>query len=173
MLKDAGGQNRIETFAAARGQTVDAAALHARKSALFQDALDAGLPLRDGIGETITAAMDAGMKIAFVTTTSRANVDQILKATDLTRDMFDLVMDASMVSASKPDPECYDFALNHLNLGLQDVVVIEDNPDGAKAAQAAGLLPYVTPGALHRIGDFDAGVVFLDAAHIPDQKQIA
>lgn len=167
-LATAGGQKRIESYAAERGETVDAAALHARKSELFQQKLDEGVPLRDGVGETLQSAKAAGLKIAFVTTTSRANVDQILYATGLPEHTFDLIMDASKVDTSKPDPECYLSALHSLDVQPGDVVAFEDNPDGVKAALAANLTVYATPGAMHDAAAFDPAVIVLDRMALPD-----
>jgi len=168
MLATSGGRKRIEAYAATRDESVDAQAIHARKSALFQEHLQSGVDLRAGVADTLQAARNQDMKIAFVTTTSRANVDQILRATKLPSDVFDVILDASMVGASKPDPQCYLIAMKGLDVIPQNVIVIEDNPDGARAAQAADLTPYVTPGALHDASDFDPAVVFLDHMQIPE-----
>ncbi len=163
MLGDAGGASRIARHAETRGEIVDADAIHARKSALFQHRLAHGIPLRPGVEETMKAARDKGWQLAFVTTTSRENVEAILKATGLKAEAFDLVTDAGQVERTKPDPQAYEIALSRLGLAAGDAVAVEDNPDGARAARAAGIDCIAFPGAMH-----DAGA-FLDARTVTDR----
>jgi len=70
MLSDAGGRDRIARYADERGEQVNADALHARKTALFQARLEQGVPLRPGIEDAMAAARDKSWQIAFVTTTA-------------------------------------------------------------------------------------------------------
>jgi beta-phosphoglucomutase-like phosphatase (HAD superfamily) len=82
LLQKPGGQARIERFAAERGETVDASALHRRKTVLFDTEIKEGsLDLREGVAEVVSFTRDAGTKLGFVTTTSRENVEATLAAT--------------------------------------------------------------------------------------------
>ncbi len=155
LLGRSGGRARIEAYAAERGEAVDADALHAAKSRHFQRALaDARLPLRRGVGDLLTAATERGMPVALATSTSAANVDGILRATGLARDAFASVVDRSMIAHAKPAPDAFLEALRLLGVPSGEAVAIEDNPDGARAALAAGVRCLVRPGEAHEATAF-------------------
>ncbi|KIT16432.1 HAD family hydrolase [Jannaschia aquimarina] len=139
MLTQAGGKDRIQRQADADGVEVDAEAVHQTKSDLFQSYLDDGKATsRPGIVDLITKARAAEIPVGLVTTTSPGNVAAILRAVGLTSGDFDLVLSRSDVSAPKPAPDCYHLASAMLAVAPEDCVAVEDNPDGAKAALAAG-----------------------------------
>ncbi|MGR3484879.1 MAG: HAD family hydrolase [Paracoccaceae bacterium] len=153
MLRRSGGKNRIEAFAAARGEAVDAAALHAAKVRRFEALVTPGsLPPRPGVTELIAEARKRGWKLGFATSTLRDQVDLVLRGLGDTvrRDDFDWVGDASQVDDSKPAPDIYFAAL--------DALAIEDTPPSAQAAMAAGLRTVALPGP--EVGDapFPEGV---------------
>lgn len=165
MLATSGGQKRIADFAAMRGETVDAAALHARKSALFQAALEQGdLSLRPGVAATIALTKDAGLSLGFVTSTERATVEIIARSvTKATSAAFDVLTWRSDERPGKPGPAVYDEALAQLKLQPSDVIAIEDNPDGVRAAKSVGLFTVGFPGENTLPGDVsDADQVVVD-----------
>ena len=92
LLARSGGADAHRAEAARRGETVDVAALHARKGALFRARLAEGVALRPGVAETLEQARRADWRSALVTTTSRDNVDAILAATGLPRAAFDVIV---------------------------------------------------------------------------------
>ena len=59
------------------------------------------------------------------------------------RHYFDVMIDGSMVSLGKPNPEVYQKCIEGLNLRPEECVVFEDAPSGLVAAKSAGA---------HRIG---------------------
>jgi HAD superfamily hydrolase (TIGR01509 family) len=142
MLESNGGRDRIAEYAQSVGESVDADAIHATKSAIFQELLasSANHP-RPGVVETVRAAHDAGMRVGFVTTTSKENVAALLEAVqaDLGAGELDVVVDASRVERTKPDPAAYTLALDELGLDAAQCLAIEDNAGGVRAAQAAGI----------------------------------
>lgn len=160
MLDANGGRDRVARYAAERGEEVDAAAVHATKSRLFQEALRRdGVAPRPGVVETVAAARADGRKVALVTTTSRANLDALdaglgdaLSLADL-----DLVLDADRVDAGKPDPAAYLLALEELGEQAGDCVAVEDNLGGVEAARAAGIAVVAFPNA--NTADHDFGDV--------------
>ena len=78
-LGKAGGEARIADEATARGEDVDAAAVHATKSRIFQEKLRTQAPApRPGVLDALRAAKSQGWKTGFVTTTSRDNVLALL-----------------------------------------------------------------------------------------------
>ncbi len=153
MLTASGGQDRVAHYAAARGETVDAATIHAAKSAHFQTMLcREPVTPRPGVAETLAASPRAGL----VTTTDPKNVAAVLDALgdSIEAGRFEFIIDRTHVAASKPDPEAYLLALTRLGLTADDVVAIEDNPPGAEAAREARLPVVAFPGAMHTDHDF-------------------
>lgn len=142
MLATSGGRDRIARYAESVGRDVDADAVHATKSSIFQSNLATTGPApRAGVVDAIRAAKDRGWKVGLVTTTSAANVAALLGALspDVRPEDFDVVVDASRVERPKPDAEAYAVALRSLDEAPADCVAIEDNADGVRAAVAAGL----------------------------------
>ncbi|SEQ28795.1 HAD family hydrolase [Microlunatus flavus] len=159
LLTGSGGRDRIAAYAAEHGTDVDAEAVHATKSALFQRSLaTADLALRPGVLETVREAKDAGLKVGFVTSTSADNVAALLSALgpELSADDFDVVTDSSTVSATKPDPAPYLTALSALGESPEACVAIEDNVDGVASARAAGVAVVAFPNGNTAEHDFSA-----------------
>ena len=155
LLHRAGGRDRIARYAQGRGESVDIAAIHALKSQIFQQSLTQGVPLRPGVAETLALAKARSWRLALATSTSAANVDAILAATGLSRAHFHVVLDASQGLPPKPAPDVFHAALTKMELARKNALAIEDNPDGFRAARAAGLVCVAFPGRLHENADFD------------------
>lgn len=66
------------------------------------------------------------------------NTRLILKQIGL-EDMFDEIVDGTMISKSKPDPEVFVKAMHTLGFKEDEVLVIEDAKAGIDAAKAAGI----------------------------------
>ena len=159
LLGSNGGRDRVASYASARGEDVDADAVHATKSLIYQEALrSTEVAPRAGVVDTFRAAKEQGLKVGLVTTTSADNVaalgaalaDQIDFAT------FDVVVDQSKVSQRKPDPEAYSYALAQLDADPSDSVAIEDNLGGVESAKAAGVPVVAFPNGntvTHDFGD--------------------
>lgn len=150
LLESSGGRQRITEQADRAGVDVDADAVHATKSELFQDSLRSEpLTPRPGVVETIEAATRSGVKLGLVTTTSPDNVDALLAglAPGLSREVFDVVVDSSTVDEAKPDPAAYRHALSVLGEEPGSCVAIEDNLGGVASATAAGLECIAFPNA--------------------------
>ncbi|MEO0647703.1 MAG: HAD-IA family hydrolase [Cyanobacteria bacterium J06650_10] len=142
LLSKSGGQKRIENYAQAQGQSVDAAAIHKTKSELFQTFMKEGkLQPRPGVTDIIEKAKSAGMDIAFVTTTSAQNVSSMLKALEnsLPTNSFNVVINGAVVPRGKPEKDAYCHILNQLGQKADSCIAIEDNVDGVKAAVAADI----------------------------------
>lgn len=155
MLRNSGGQARIEAQAQAEGIVVDAAAIHATKSSLFQEMLDAGrATARPGLRDTLERARKDGIGLAFVSTTSRENVDRLLAGIDVAPDTFDLVTSADDVAAGKPAPEVFHLAADRLGVSRADCTAVEDNVEGIRAAHDAGMTCIAWPNANTEGHDF-------------------
>ena len=150
LLKRSGGRARIERMAAERGEAVDAAALHARKSEIFQREMAKGIVPRPGIREVIAAAREAGVKLGFVTTTSDANVSVALAAAEgVTAEDFDFLGHAGLVETGKPAPDIYHLAMKTLGVSADEAIAVEDSAVSSQAAIDAGLRTIFFPGRYH------------------------
>jgi HAD superfamily hydrolase (TIGR01509 family) len=165
MLGSNGGAQRVADYAASRGADVDASAVHATKSAIFQELLATeGATPRPGVVATVQRAKQEGHRLGLVTTTSADNVTALLAAlaSDLDGDAFDLVVDSSSVREAKPDPASYRFALDELGESSGSAVAIEDNVGGVHAAVGAGIACIAFPNQNTAGADFGAAVETVD-----------
>jgi HAD superfamily hydrolase (TIGR01509 family) len=166
LLEESGGAKRIAAYAQARGEQVDAQAIHATKSELFRKSLAATpVPPRSGVVETIEAAGARGVKVGLVTTTSPENVAALVESLSpsIQRGDFAVIIDASQVDQPKPDGAAYLLALETLGERPDACIAIEDNLDGVTAAHAAGLDCLAFP------NENTTGHDFTDAQGVVDQ----
>jgi HAD superfamily hydrolase (TIGR01509 family) len=172
LLRDSGGARRIEAYARQRGEDVDAAAVHATKSEIFQRKLAEGdVEARPGVADTIVEAIGAGTKVALVTTTSPENVQALGKALlpDVDLQRFALIVDTTDVDEAKPAPDAYRHALEQLGESPATAVAIEDNVGGVQSAVAAGITTVAFPGennAGHDFGQAEREVQSLSFAEL-------
>ena len=105
-----------------------------------------GIPLRDGVRALFDDCTQAGVAMAIVTTTSRANLHALLAAHlgSGWPARFAVVVCGEDVARKKPDPQAYLLALGALGLAAHDTLAIEDAPAGVAAARAAGIPVVVT-----------------------------
>lgn len=165
MLATAGGVERIAAYARECGVEVDAPAIHATKSRLFQERLVAsGAESRPGAIDVIAAARAVGNPVALVTTTSRANVDALLGALAplVAVADFDVIITAEDVAEPKPHPAAYQEALARLGVDAADAVAVEDNVDGVAAATGAGVRCVAMPNENTGGHDFSAADTVVD-----------
>ena len=145
-------------------------ALHVAKNAIYARLVaEGGLPWRPGVRRLMTACGDAGIRLAIATTTSRGNVDALLKVAfgdDWTK-RFDAVACAEDAAAKKPDPLVYRVALDRLALEPSAVVAIEDSPNGLRAAMGAGIATVVTRSDFFRDASFEGAAATCDDLDSP------
>ncbi len=174
LLKDSGGKQRIDRFAQSQGETVDAEAIHANKSRIFQELLQRkSIQPRLGVAETIQQAKKEGAKVGLVTTTSRENIDNLIQALspEVSAEDFDAIIDSSQVNAKKPESDAYQLALEKLSIKANDAIAIEDNQDGLTAAQSAGIDSYAFGGDNTQDHDFEGAEDKLSSLDFNQLKQ--
>ncbi len=88
--------------------------------------------------ELLDDAAARGLRLAIVTTTSRANVAALLLHTlgCGAQGRFEAAVCGEDVAAKKPDPEAYALALRQLGLRPRQTLALEDSPAGADARVA-------------------------------------
>jgi HAD superfamily hydrolase (TIGR01509 family) len=121
--------------------------VHRLKNELYARIVAGGhLPLREGVRELLDDCDRARVRMGIVTTTSRSNVEVLLK-THLGEDWesnFATIVSAREAPNKKPDPQAYLLALDVLKLRPGEAVALEDAEAGVAAAQAAGVPVIVT-----------------------------
>ena len=116
--------------------------LHALKNRLYAQTVERGeLPLRPGVRTLLEACRAGDVRLALVTTTSRANAVALLRAHlgEPWAQWFSVTVCGEDVQHKKPDPEAYQLALRALDIAPLDAMAIEDSPAGAAAARAAAV----------------------------------
>ena len=167
LLEVTGGKERIAHYLREHEPDTELfaeqiAALHADKTARYaQRMASGGLALRHGIARLIREAEMAGIPLAIATTTSRPNVDALLRAT-LGRQPFRVIAAGDEVSAKKPSPEVYELALRRLGLPASRCIAFEDTLNGVKSAHGAGLRCVVTVSAYGGTGPFPGALTVVN-----------
>lgn len=79
----------------------------------------------------------SGYKLGLASNSVRGSVELMMKKSNLFS-YFDVVLSNEDVTKAKPHPEMYLRAAQMLGLDPASCLVVEDNPNGVKAAEAAG-----------------------------------
>jgi HAD superfamily hydrolase (TIGR01509 family) len=167
LLEVTGGKERIrhyiDAYAATPAlNTATIAALHADKTTRYAAMIEQGdIALRPGIAAILGAASGQGIRLAIATTTSRPNVDALLRAT-LQKNPFEVIAAGDEVRAKKPAPDIYTLALARLGLDARNCVAIEDTLNGLRSAQSAGLACIVTPSVYGGTGPFPGALKIVE-----------
>lgn len=95
-----------------------------------------GLDFMPGARELVEHLVGAGMPLALVSASPRLLVDSALAL--LPEGTFRTSISSQDVRVSKPDPESYLLAANHLGVDIQRCLVLEDSKTGIDAGLASG-----------------------------------
>jgi HAD superfamily hydrolase (TIGR01509 family) len=117
--------------------------------------------LLSGTKDLLLEANEAGLKLAIASSSDYDWVSGWTQQHEIFG-LFDAFATRYEVEKVKPDPALYFLALHKLGLEPQDAVAIEDSPNGAKAALAAGVACVVVPNSVTRHLTFPNGVVRLE-----------
>ena len=94
--------------------------------------------------ECLSYLKEKGYRLALASSTRQVVVEKQLKDTGL-YDYFEFLICGDMVTNSKPDPEIYATAVNHLGLEPSECAAVEDSLNGLRSAKAAGLVTIMVP----------------------------
>jgi HAD superfamily hydrolase (TIGR01509 family) len=109
----------------------------------MEDRLRQAPSLRPGVIELIKQLDAEGVPRALVSSSFRVIVDAALEG--LTPLTFDTVVAGDDVGRNKPHPEPYLKAATELGVDPADCVALEDSPNGAASASAAGCMVIAVP----------------------------
>jgi len=123
-----------------QGQTLTEAQVHAysqEKEALYRQLYHAHLAPTPGLSAFLQLAQAQPLPMAVATSAPTENVTFTLDGLQL-RNAFEAVIDSSMISKGKPDPEIYLKAAQALQVPPESCIVFEDAISGIQAGRAAG-----------------------------------
>jgi HAD superfamily hydrolase (TIGR01509 family) len=180
-LRIGGGKERIASvftpdFVASAGVSSDPddqaaliKRLHARKTELFTERVEAGLlPGRPGIHRIIADALAAGWTVAIASTSAEKSVRAVLRHA-VGEDSYVQchVFAGDIVAHKKPAPDIYLKVLEDLGLDATECVVVEDSGIGVEAAVGAGLTVLVTVSSYTADDDFAHATIVLPSLGDP------
>ncbi len=111
------------------------------------DAIVDSLPPRDGVLELVREAKGRKLGLGIATSSPRAWVVRHLGRLGLLDD-FGVIASYDETGRGKPDPASYQRALRLLGVEAGEAVAVEDSPNGALAAHAAGVPCLVVPNSV-------------------------
>jgi HAD superfamily hydrolase (TIGR01509 family) len=162
LLSVTGGKERILHYARAHRpgepppSPEQVAAIHAHKTRAYTAGVEAGaVTLRPGVARLIAEARRAGFRLAIATTTSRPNIEALLRRA-LPEVRFEAVVAGDEVPSKKPAPDVYEAVLREFGCGPACCAAVEDSANGVRSAYAAGIPVIATPG-VYTAGDDFAG----------------
>lgn len=178
LLSQPGGQERLlhylKRYRPDLGEHAQAAAadvhawvrtVHALKSRYFRRMVRRGaVPLRPGVARLMREARAAKLRIAIVTSASRATLKPLLRHSlgpELMKEI-ELFVCGEDVQHKKPAPELYLTALARMDLAARDCVAIEDSAMGLAAATAAGVATVITTNDYTSHEEFERALLVLD-----------
>lgn len=120
---------------------------YADSEALFEAAVEAGIPLRPGAMAILDHLDVAGIPAAVATSTLSPVAEERLERAGMLH-RFRTVVTRSDVVHAKPDPEAYLLAARRLGVDPARCIAVEDSPIGARAALTAGMATVMIPDLL-------------------------
>ncbi len=115
--------------------------IHDRKTRIYGELVASGrLGLRPGIARLVAEARAGGLRLAVASTTSRPNVEALLRMNFPAGDVpFDVIACGDEAARKKPAPDVFELALARLGVGAAEAIAFEDSVAGIRSALDAGL----------------------------------
>lgn len=112
--------------------------LATKKNSWFVEYIEAIKPeeIFPGVREMLQGLRQQGYKIALAS--SSKNAETVIRLLQIGH-LFDAIVDGTMITHTKPDPEIFLLAAKKLNVAPANCVVFEDAEAGVEAALAAGM----------------------------------
>ncbi len=95
------------------------------------------LTLNKSLLNFIAKYKESGCKTGIISTAQRHNITNVLNYFSITHH-FDIVVSGNEITAAKPDPSAYLYAMDKLNYKPTETLIFEDSKTGIEAAQKAG-----------------------------------
>lgn len=138
--------DRCDLLETCAGRPVEREEIHRVQRKREAELIDAQA-LLPGVGQFLEEAKQLDLKRAIASSSSREWVFRYLKRFDLV-ETFEVIRCADDVDQAKPAPDLYIAALEALALQADEVIALEDSPNGVTAAKRAGIFCVVVPNTL-------------------------
>ena len=157
LLQKSGGANRINEYGSKHNIFIDGKKIRDLKTKIFNEYLNKNnLKPRDGVIEVINFTKQKGLKLGFVSSTTKNNINSIFNALkkSINKKVFDFIGNNEMVLREKPYPDIYDYSLNYLKVEPSECFAIEDTEESLKSALKAKIRCIAFPGKYHTENKF-------------------
>lgn len=148
LTNDCIGRNRTDIvmqFKKKFGEDFDAQEFLTTGREIMQGWIDKdGLPLMKGTVEILKYLKENGYTVGVASSSSTKTVESHMKISGL-RDYFQVIIGGDQVTLSKPKPDIYLKACAAIQMPPDQVIAVEDSPNGIRAAYAAGMKPIMIP----------------------------
>ena len=158
LLNKSGGEERILRYAKQTKINVNSKNIIKLKTKIFNSYLKKNkLKLRSGVKEIIKYCKQQEIKLAFVSSTSKNNINSIFFCLrdSLNKKDFDFIGNSKLVKKLKPSAEIYKLALKKLRLKPEECIAVEDTQVSLNSAINARLKCFIFPGNFHRSKKFN------------------
>lgn len=122
----------------ARGDLGDVDTFRDEVRTRFRALFDADLAIHEDAVGTLRAAVDAGLGVAVVSSSTRDHIDRVLDRAGVAHLVGPIVASGD-TAGHKPEPDPYLAACRLLDVDPATTVGVEDTPTGARSSRAAGL----------------------------------
>ena len=167
MLVEAGGKNRLKSFAEKSNVALEPSQIekiYSSKNSFFLETIRSNhIAPRDGIISLLRDCYKYEVKVGWVTTANNQVVEALMEALKEYIDFstFDLVTSLDSGIEPKPDPDIYRKSISQVGTSINLALAIEDSESGFIAAHKAGVRCLVVPGRYKKDQQFNGadGVV--------------
>lgn len=137
--------------------------------AIYLDIIRGRLTPLPGAVSFIAACRARGLRLAVATSADQVKLEGNLKEIGVPRSTFDACVSGSEVARKKPEPDIFLAAAERLGLAPAECLVVEDAPNGVRAAKAAGMrcLGLTTTFSAAQLRASGADWIAPDLAHVP------
>lgn len=109
-----------------------------KRESIYESQVKNNLNLFEGVKEILEHLKQNNLLVALATSGTKRKLTANLEAVNLNFE-FDSIITADDVQKHKPNPEAYRVSATKLNINPKHCIVVEDSPEGIKAAKLAGM----------------------------------
>lgn len=130
------------------------------RDALFLEMVPGRIKPMPGATALLAALLKRKIPVALATSGHRRYVDLALESAGIERS-FTVEVTGDLVQHGKPHPETFLTAAAMLDVAPETCLVLEDSPNGLRAAKAAGMRCFVVPGSPDGRHDYSSADLIL------------
>lgn len=124
-----------------------------RKQVEYRKLISQVITPQPGLMELLRKLHELKYKKGIASSSGIEEIEYVIKGLNIGK-LIDVYCSAEEVRQGKPRPDIYLLAANKLGVSPSDCLVLEDAPNGVKAAKAAGMMVFAIPGRATKNGDF-------------------